>query len=247
MKSNFDTSLDLVLVHEGGFVDHPDDPGGATMKGVTLATFRRFFGQERSVADLKAITTAQLGTIYRDGYWDKCRCDDLPDGLDYAVFDGAVNSGPGRSARWLQAAVGANVDGGIGPNTLARVAQADPVHAIDAMMDARLAFLKRLSTFRTFGRGWSRRVADVRARAMAMASGETSAPAPAPKGTPFRTVRNGSTGDWVRKLQDALHIAETGTFDAATEAAVRHHQASHHLTVDGIAGRNTFRSLGLLA
>lgn len=102
MKENFEQSLQYVLVHEGGFADHPSDPGGATMKGVTLATFRRHFGANKSVNDLKNITQAQLEQIYRSGYWDKCRCDQLPSGVDYAVFDGAVNSGPGRSAIWLQ-------------------------------------------------------------------------------------------------------------------------------------------------
>jgi hypothetical protein len=122
MKENFEQSLQYVLVHEGGFADHPSDPGGATMKGVTLATFRRHFGANKSVNDLKNITQAQLEQIYRSGYWDKCRCDQLPSGVDYAVFDGAVNSGPGRSAIWLQGAVGAVRDGGIGPNTLSKVA-----------------------------------------------------------------------------------------------------------------------------
>ncbi len=84
------------------------------MKGVTLATFRRHYGKQKTKKDLRNITTRQLQNIYRKGYWDKCKCDDLPAGVDYAVFDAAVNSGPGRSAKWLQGAVGAKQDGGIG-------------------------------------------------------------------------------------------------------------------------------------
>ncbi|MBK19052.1 MAG: hypothetical protein CMM52_09500 [Rhodospirillaceae bacterium] len=118
MKKNFENSLKHVLIHEGGWADHPRDPGGATMKGVTLATFRRHFGEAKSKRALRNISDDQLRQIYRSGYWDRCRCDQLPSGVDYAVFDAAVNSGPGRSAKWLQAVIGAKQDGGIGPKTL---------------------------------------------------------------------------------------------------------------------------------
>ncbi len=88
-----------MLKHEGGWADHPKDPGGATMKGVTLATYRRHFGKNKSKRALRNISDDDLGQIYRSGYWDKCRCDRLPSGVDYAVFDAAVNSGPGRSVK----------------------------------------------------------------------------------------------------------------------------------------------------
>ncbi len=144
MQKNFARALQLVLVHEGGYVDHPQDPGGATNKGVTLAVFQRFYGSARSKADLRAITATQVEHIYKTGYWDKCQCDELPDGVDYVVFDQAVNSGPGQSAKWLQAAVGVAVDGAIGPQSLAAAMQRDPVQVMQAMCEARLAFLKRL-------------------------------------------------------------------------------------------------------
>ena len=127
MKRNFKKALKHVLVHEGGWADHPKDPGGATMKGITLATYRRHFGEDKSKDDLRNITDEDLGQIYRSGYWSKCRCNELPAGVDYAVFDGAVNSGPGRGAKWLQAALGAKQDGGIGPKTLSRVEEHDPI------------------------------------------------------------------------------------------------------------------------
>jgi len=171
MEMNFKSALKHVLVHEGGWADHPKDPGGATMKGVTLVTYRRHFGEDKSKDDLRNITDEELGQIYRSGYWSKCRCDDLPSGVDYAVFDAAVNSGPGRGAKWLQAAVGAKQDGGIGPKTLTRIKNYDPIQITDTMCDRRLTFLRNLSTWSTLGKGWGRRVEGVRATALTMAGG----------------------------------------------------------------------------
>ncbi len=121
MKTNFEDSLKHVLCHEGGWADHPRDPGGATMKGITLATYRRHFGEERGKDDLRAISDEELSKIYDSGYWSKCRCDELPAGIDYVVFDAAVNSGPGRGVKWLQAAVGAKQDGGWGQKRLRKL------------------------------------------------------------------------------------------------------------------------------
>lgn len=244
MMNNFDSALQLVLVHEGGFSDHPQDPGGATMKGVTLATFRRFFGSDKTVDDLKNITTQQLGKIYRDGYWDTCKGDDLPSGVDYAVFDLSVNSGPGRAAKFLQTAVGATADGSIGEQTLAKVAAASAVNIINSVCDQRLAYLRSLSTFDTFGTGWTRRVSDVRQQAMNMASGPISTSTP---DTSFEVVKLNSTGPWVVKLQGVLGIAQDGQFGPATETSLKAYQNEHGLVADGIAGRNTFRAMGLLA
>jgi lysozyme family protein len=244
MKKNFKDSLKHVLAHEGGWADHPRDPGGATMKGVTLTTFRRHFGATKSKTALRNISDDELGQIYRSGYWDKCRCDQLPSGVDYAVFDAAVNSGPGRSAKWLQAAIGAKQDGGIGPKTLAMVKNHDAVSITEMICDRRLAFLQRLDTWETFGKGWGRRVEGVRATAVAMATGK------APENKPsvdFKTTKKGSTGLWVRKLQQALEIQVDGKFGKGTEAELKAWQESQGLEPDGIAGRNTYRGLGLLA
>ncbi|MHC1743481.1 MAG: glycosyl hydrolase 108 family protein [Syntrophobacteraceae bacterium] len=254
MKDNFDKSLKLVLVHEGGFVDHPKDPGGATMKGVTMETFRRYFGADKTVNDLRNITREQLTHVYRTGYWDKCRCDQLPSGVDYAVFDVAVNSGPGRAAKFLQAAVGAAQDGAIGPGTLSKVETQDPPSIISSLCDRRLAFLKGLETFSTFGTGWSRRVAEVRQKALDMARGAPESTSPAPSAgsaeaapsVDFEIARRGSEGEWVVKLQKALGVGADGKFGAATEAALKAFQEAHGLHADGIAGRNTYRALGLI-
>ncbi|QKC70750.1 glycoside hydrolase family 108 protein [Mesorhizobium loti] len=175
MDRNFARALALVLKSEGGWSDNPADPGGATMKGVTLANFRRYVKADASKADLKKIGDDQVATVYRRFYWDAVLGAELPDGVDYAVFDFAVNSGPGRAAKYLQAAVGVSQDGRIGPATLA-AARARPAGiVIDQLCDARLAFLKRLPTWGTFGRGWSDRVKSVRTQALLM-----SAPATVP-------------------------------------------------------------------
>lgn len=170
MRESFDLALKRVLRHEGGWADHPKDPGGATMKGVTLATFRRYYGAERTKRDLHRITDGQIAHIYRNGYWVPLACDDLPVGVDYAAFDAAVNSGPGRAAQWLQWAVGADADGQVGMATLEAVARQRPSITILAQHARRLAFLRGLRTWRTFGRGWERRCAEVRDVALDMAS-----------------------------------------------------------------------------
>lgn len=247
MKENFDLSLEHVLVHEGGWANHPRDPGGATMKGVTLATFRRHYGSNKTKRDLRNITDAQLKKIYRRGYWDKCKCDELPAGVDYAVFDAAVNSGPGRSAKWLQAAVGAKQDGGIGPNTLERVDEHNPILVLDDICDRRLVFLQGLDTWSTFGGGWGRRVEGVRSTGLEMAEASGSVAADVAPSINYVTTKRGSKGSWVRKLQRALEIEVDGNFGPDTEAALKAWQKSNGIEADGIAGRVTYRALGLLA
>ena len=158
-ESNFDYALQHTLKEEGGFSDHPKDPGGATMKGVTLDTYRSFKKNPHLTADsLKKITDAELREIYLNRYWKPSKCDVLPVGVDMCVFDTAVNSGPGRAAKMLQECVGAVPDGAIGPKTLAAVQAANPVDLIAKYCDTRLKFLRSLSTFETFGKGWTARV-----------------------------------------------------------------------------------------
>lgn len=249
MNDNFDKALQLVLKHEGGFVNHPRDPGGATNKGVTLQTFRRFFGPSKTVDDLRTITSEQLAHVYRSGYWDKCRCDQLPGGVDYAVFDVAVNSGPGRAVKFVQAAVGATQDGVIGPNTLELVAGQDAAVLINTVCDWRLVFLQGLSTFDTFGKGWTRRVAEVRSKALEMLEGTCTVDA-APEillNMDYEIVRLHSEGPWVTRLQKALNITADGVLGPKTEAALIAFQLSNHLEPDGVAGRMTYRTLGLIA
>jgi lysozyme family protein len=161
MRTNFDAALESVLRHEGGFVNHPKDPGGMTNLGVTKRTWENWIGREVDEAEMRALTPELIGPMYKQLYWDKIKGDDLPAGLDYVVFDAAVNSGPSRAAKWLQSAAGAVPDGLIGPATLRAVASFPACELISAYQDKRLKFLENLATWDAFGRGWSRRVSEV--------------------------------------------------------------------------------------
>ncbi|ESZ37389.1 glycosyl hydrolase 108 family protein [Mesorhizobium sp. L2C067A000] len=170
MDRNFARALSLVLKSEGLWSDNPADPGGATMKGVTLANFRRYVKADATKADLRKISDDQVATVYRRFYWDAVAGAQLPGGVDYALFDYAVNSGPGRAAKCLQAVVGAKQDGKIGPDTLVKLKGMMRATVVDEVCDQRMAFLKRLPTWKTFGKGWSSRVSSVRDEAMKMAA-----------------------------------------------------------------------------
>lgn len=174
--SKFDAILAETLTHEGGWSDHPDDPGGATMRGITLATFRRR-QPGATKEDLRRISDADLRHIYRVDYWRPVRGDDLPAGIDMATFDAAVNSGVTQGSKWTQRALQVTADGRIGTATLAAAAAADPVPVIRKACELRMGMLRGLKTWGAFGRGWSRRVASVEARAVAMAQAHALAPA----------------------------------------------------------------------
>ncbi len=166
-KGNFQACLAVTLPHEGGWSDHPRDPGGATMKGITIGRYREF-KPGATKADLRAISDAEVEHIYRSGYWAPVRGDSLPHGVDLAVFDFGVNSGPGRAAKHLQAVAGVKQDGGIGPVTLAATAKMRGDEVVRRLCGRRLSFVRGLKTFEVFGKGWSRRIADVEARGVAM-------------------------------------------------------------------------------
>jgi len=168
MKSNFESALQAILHHEGGFVNHPADPGGMTNLGVTKKVWEEWVGHEVDEKQMRALTPELVGPMYKAKYWDKIKGDDLPEGVDYCVFDAAVNSGPGRAAKWLQSCVGVEPDGGIGPKTLAAVAAADPKQLVEDYAKRRLSFLSDLPHWGTFGKGWSRRVAEVQSTATTM-------------------------------------------------------------------------------
>lgn len=169
MQSSFDRALAAVLAHEGGWSDHPADNGGATNKGITIATFRRFINPKGTKADLKALTTEQAAVVYRHEYWNKVSADVLPAGVDYAVFDFAVNSGPSRAVKFLQRVVGVEQDGRIGPKTLAAVAAMAPLKIITELCEARLLWLAKLSDWPTFKKGWTSRIRGVRELATELA------------------------------------------------------------------------------
>jgi lysozyme family protein len=199
MDRNFQRALSLVLKHEGGFVDHPRDPGGATNKGVTIGTFRRYVKTNGTVADLKAITNEQVALVYRRHYWNAVKADELPSGVDYAVFDFAVNSGPGRAARYLQACIGAAVDGAIGPQTIAACRQLPADQIIENLCDDRMDFLRALKTWKTFGKGWTNRVTGVRKEALLMAVDKDAPSKPETPKPPPQPVADGFMA-WLRRF-----------------------------------------------
>ena len=176
MKENFEKALAMVLKHEGGFVDHPQDPGGATNKGITLATYEDFLhhaiGPEVMVTvdDLRDIHDSEIEEIYKTNYWDKVWADELPHGLDVALFDFAVNSGPARAVKELQKIFWeCKTDGMMGPKTLEHIqlTQVSAVHEIiDLLTKNRQKFLKSLKHYEHFGRGWEKRCEETQEAAL---------------------------------------------------------------------------------
>jgi len=163
----FDRAFEILRVHEGGYVNHPDDPGGATMKGITQRTYNAYRKRVgKPTASVRDITDYEVERIYKSQYWASIHADDLPDGVAYCVFDAAVNSGPGRAARWLQDIVGVKVDGIVGNETVAAVKGVPADEIINTYCDNRLAFMRSLAHWKTFGDGWKRRVAEVRAQSL---------------------------------------------------------------------------------
>ena len=154
---NFETAFDLLITHEGGFSNHPDDPGGATMYGVTEAVARA----EGYTGSMKDLTLDFAKSVYRKRYWDACRCDQMPDPLRYPLFDAAVNSGPGQAIKWLQLAVGVKVDGAIGPVTQQAVNVLPAQVTRQKMVGARLRFMTNLANWPSFSKGWARRIAAI--------------------------------------------------------------------------------------
>ena len=154
---DFNRAFDLLITHEGGFSNHPDDPGGATMYGVTEAVARA----EGYTGSMKDLSLDFAKSVYRKRYWDACRCDQMPDVLRYPLFDAAVNSGPGQAIKWLQAAVGVKVDGAIGPVTQQAVNMAAPQPTRQKMIGNRLRFMTQLSNWPSFSKGWARRIAAI--------------------------------------------------------------------------------------
>lgn len=175
VASNFNFCLRKVLGHEGGYCNDAGDPGGPTKYGITIIDVRKYIKKNATANDVKAITLAQAETIYREKYWNVNRCNDLPSGLDYTIFDYGVNSGVGRSARVLNALLDCKSGAVINDLTLMAVKRRDVRSLIINVNSERLAFLKRLSTWRLFGNGWGRRVSEVRAVSLTLAAAPDAA------------------------------------------------------------------------
>ena len=153
----FDEAFTKLLGHEGGYSDHPSDPGKATMWGITEAVARA----NGYTGPMRQLPQAEAKRIYKTLYWDRVQADALPDKVRYAVFDAAVNSGPGQAIRWLQRALGVADDGKIGPVTIAYLRQSDPEAVTRKMLAQRLRFMTSLTAWPSFSRGWARRIADL--------------------------------------------------------------------------------------
>ena len=166
--NNYSTCLEIILEHEGGFVNHPKDPGGVTNHGVTKRVYDEWIGKNSTVEEMRNLTHEDVAPIYKKNYWDRAKCDQLPSGVDLSVFDWGVNSGVSRSAKALQRIVGVKQDGGIGPMTLQAVSEVEAEEIIEQMHYMRDNFYRSLDTFETFGKGWTRRNNETREKALEM-------------------------------------------------------------------------------
>jgi lysozyme family protein len=172
MKENFDASFARIIKSEGGYVNDPADRGGETNLGVTIGAWGAYLGRAIQPGEMKALTVDTVKPFYKSMYWDKVKGDDLPVGVDYCIFDFAVNAGVGRAAKFLQRAVGAVDDGVIGSGTLGRVAKADPAVLLKNFAEQKQGFYKGLATNnptqQKFLKGWLARVDHVQDAAESM-------------------------------------------------------------------------------
>jgi lysozyme family protein len=246
MKGNFEQSLKYTLIHEGGVSDDAGDPGGLTCRGVThedWAGYCRKHGiKGRAVT---TITLDEAQALYKEEYWDTVRGDDLPAGVDFAVFDASVMSGPSRGIRWLQAALGMPQTGKMTQAVIDTAARTDSHLVLHKVCDLRLAFCLSLKKEQKFFKGWTSRikcVEDVEAERLRIAAvrGQSADLAPANPLSQIRPLRFGDTGEAVTRLQTRLRglgypagIVD-GIFGRNTEAAVARFQTEHIL--DGESG-----------
>ena len=214
---NFEPLLKEVLKSEGGYVNHPRDPGGATNKGVTQRTYDMYRRDKGlPTRTVRKITTAEVALIYKNRYWDRVSGDQMPSGLDYVAFDAGVNSGPSRGVKWLQRAVGATPDGQAGPATIAAARSSDWVAAVKKACRIRMSFLRSLRHWGTFGKGWSRRVAHVEARSVQLAAAAMSVDV-----TAVLEKEEKAAASIAKKQQTGAHTTAGGTAAAAPTAATQ--------------------------
>ena len=170
--SNFNECLQIILHHEGGYVNHPQDPGGMTNLGVTKKVYEDWVGYAVSEHTMQNLTEEDVAPIYKKNYWDRLKGDDLPEGLNLCVFDFGVNAGTGRAAKYLQNIIGTVVDGGIGPMTLRALDEHVSLiglrETIQNYQEDRQRYYENLRTFQTFGKGWTRRVNETTQSALKM-------------------------------------------------------------------------------
>ncbi len=217
---SYDAALTRLLAHEGGYTNHPADPGGPTNFGITIYDYRKYRKPDATAADVRTMQVDEAKAIYRSKYWNAQRCDELPAGVDYAVFDYGVNSGIGRSGKVLRRALklpdGASV---VSEAVIAAARAADAKELIVGICEERLRFLQSLRTWGVFGKGWGARVAEVRAFALQLAAGAAAAmPAPSAEAQ--------QTGKGVVPMPKGAPQGSAGAIAAAgVAAATQAHQS----------------------
>ena len=176
MQNNFTSSLGLTLKNEGGYTNDPRDPGnrlpdgraGSTNLGVTQLHWELFIGKKVTQDDMRRLTADTVAPFYKKQYWDNCNCDDMPAGLDYCLFDFAVNAGGGTARRILQQSLGVETDGTIGPATLSKISESSINDVIDKFTFTKKEYYKTLRDFTIYGLGWIKRCDVVRNQSIAM-------------------------------------------------------------------------------
>lgn len=158
MEANFTSCVDFTLAQEGGFVDNPNDPGGATNLGITLVTLDDWENANLPVSAIRTLDRSLAEQIYHKNYWLKMSCDKLPTGVDLMVFDSGVNVGPARAIEQLQDALVVTVDGDIGAKTLTALAKANVHELVSDIALIEQHYYRSLSRFPIFGKGWLARV-----------------------------------------------------------------------------------------
>jgi len=214
MKSTYEKCLTLLLAHEGGYTNHPSDPGGPTNFGITIHDYRSYVKPDATAADVREMNLAEAKSIYRRKYWDAQRCDELPAGIDYAVFDYGVNSGIGRSGKVLRRALHLPDNScNVTDTVIGASRSADAKVLIAWICQERLRFLKSLKTWPVFGAGWARRVEEVRSAALAMATNEP-VPGVPPVAAPGRAIAPAAKGTRNAAIV-AVAVAATATLRQA--------------------------------
>ena len=226
--SSYDDALRRLLAHEGGYTNHPADPGGPTNFGITIYDYRRYVKPGATEGDVRTMSLDEAKAIYRTKYWAAQRCDELPVGVDYAIFDYGVNSGIGRSGKVLRRLLKLSGNTSvISDAVIAAANSADAKRLVSDICDERLRFLQSLSTWTVFGAGWSRRVAEVKSVALAMVAG-----APSPD-----LARAAASGHAVVPINKAVQQGSAGAIVAGGAAAAQqaHQSGARPATIVGVA------------
>jgi lysozyme family protein len=225
-KASFPESERRLLLHEGGYSNHPADPGGPTNFGITLADYRKYVNANATAAHVRRMQLAEAIAIYRAKYWNAMRCDELPAGVDYAMFDYGVNSGIGRAGKVLRRALGLpDNTSSVSDAVLAALKQRDPTAIAAFICDERLRFLQSLRTWPVFGGGWGRRVGEVKAFSLQLAKlpvaeAATAAPASVQATTGKAEVPKPAAIEKVLKGGSASGV--TGVIAKAWELVLEH-------------------------